>query len=608
MSEEFDAQAFLRECSTHPGVYRMLDVEGQVLYVGKARNLRSRLSSYFQNRVDSAKTRALVARIQGVDTTVTGSEAEALLLEQGQIKKLRPPYNILLRDDKSYPFIKLTVDQDWPRIAFHRGSRRGGARYFGPYPNSGAVRETLNLIEKVFQLRNCSDSYFLNRDRPCLQHQIGRCTAPCVGRVSDDDYRRQVDMAVAFLEGRDQELTRELEQRMEAAAEAQDYETAAQLRDQIASIRAVQQKQYVDTDAGDVDVVACRSRHGVAVVEVLFVRNGRVLGNRAHVPRSEGEITEADVLEAFLPQYYLGDNPVAAPPEVIVDRELSGLEALRQAVAEHQGRQVRFAARVRGQRRRWQELAERNVEESLNRQLAARESLEKRFATLNRLLESEDDPVNRIECFDISHTRGEKPVASCVVFQGDGPAKNEYRRFNVAPPAEGDDYAALAEAVRRRYQRIVRESGRLPDLVLIDGGKGQISRICSVLEELDLTDHMLLLGISKGPSRKPGLEVLHRASGREIAPGSDDPGLHLLQQIRDEAHRFAITGHRQKRGKASQASSLEDIPGVGAGRRRALLRHFGGLAQLRNASVEALADVPGISRNLAETLYAWLHD
>ena len=288
MSEGFDAQSFLRECSTHPGVYRMLDKDGEVLYVGKARNLRARLSSYFQNRVDSAKTRALVARIQGVDTTVTGSEAEALLLEQAQIKKLRPPYNILLRDDKSYPFIKITVEQDSPRIAFHRGSRQGGARYFGPYPNSGAVRETLNLIEKVFQLRNCSDSYFLNRDRPCLQHQIGRCTAPCVGRVSPEDYRRQVDMAVAFLEGRDQELTRELEQRMDAAAEAQEYETAAQLRDQIASIRAVQQKQYVDTDAGDVDVVACRSRHGVAVVEVLFVRSGRVLGNRAHVPRSSG--------------------------------------------------------------------------------------------------------------------------------------------------------------------------------------------------------------------------------------------------------------------------------------------------------------------------------
>lgn len=608
MSDDFDGRAFLRDCSTHPGVYRMLDADGEVLYVGKARNLQARLSSYFQNRVDSAKTRALVARIQGVDTTVTGSEAEALLLEQAQIKKLRPPYNILLRDDKSYPFIRLSVDQDWPRIGFHRGSRQGGARYFGPYPNSGAVRETLNLVEKVFKLRNCSDSYFLNRDRPCLQHQIGRCTAPCVGRVSPEDYRRQVDMAVAFLEGRDQELTRELEQRMDAAAEALDYETAAQLRDQISSIRAVQQKQYVDTEAGDVDVVACRVRHGVAVVEVLFVRGGHVLGNRAHVPSGEGEITESAVLEAFLPQYYLGDNPVSAPPEVIVDRELEGLDALRQAVAEHQGRQVRFTARVRGQRRRWQELTERNVEESLNRQLAARESLEKRFAALNRLLECEDDPANRIECFDISHTGGEKPVASCVVFQGDGPAKNEYRRFNVSPPAEGDDYAALAEAVRRRYRRIVRESGRLPDLVLIDGGKGQISRIRSVLEELELGEHVLLLGISKGPARKPGLEVLHRASGREIAPASDDPGLHLLQQIRDEAHRFAITGHRQRRGKASQNSTLEDIPGVGAGRRQALLRHFGGLAQLRNASVEALAEVPGISRNLAETLYAWLHD
>lgn len=607
MSEAFDARAFLRECSTDPGVYRMLDADGRVLYVGKARNLRARLSSYFQSRPDSPKTRALVARVHDVDTTVTGSEAEALLLEQGQIKKLRPPYNILLRDDKSYPFIKLTVDQDWPRIAFHRGNRTGGARYFGPYPNSGAVRETLSLIEKVFQLRNCSDSYFLNRDRPCLQHQIGRCTAPCVGRVSATDYRRQVDMAVAFLEGRDQELTRELEQRMEAAAEALDFETAAALRDQISSIRAVQQKQYVDTASGDVDVIACRSRHGVAVVEVLFVRNGRVLGNRAHLPRSEGEITEEAVLEAFLPQYYLGDNPVSAPPEVVVDRDLPGLDALRQAVAEHQGRRVRFTARVRGQRRRWQELAERNAAESLTHQLATRESLEKRFAGLNRLLGLEDDPVTRIECFDISHTRGEKPVASCVVFQGDGPAKNEYRRFNVTPTAEGDDYAALAEAVRRRYRRICREGGRLPDLVLIDGGKGQVSRVAMVLAELELTDHLVLLGISKGPSRKPGLEVLHRACGREITPDSDDPGLHLLQQIRDEAHRFAITGHRQRRGKTRQSSALEDIPGIGARRRKALLTHFGGLSQLRNASVDAIAAVPGVSRNKAEEVYSWLH-
>jgi excinuclease ABC subunit C len=604
---DFDAAAMLAQCSREPGVYRMLDERGEVLYVGKARDLRARLSSYFQSRSHGAKTRALVARIADVQTTVTASEAEALLLEQSLIKELRPPYNILLRDDKSYPYIKLTTADRFPRIAFHRGARRGKARYFGPYPGAGAVRETLGLIERVFRLRNCSDSYFRNRTRPCLQHQIGRCTAPCVGLVSEQAYAEQVRLAMEFLQGRDQAVTRELEQRMEDAAGALDFETAAALRDQIAAIRSVQQRQYVDTGRGNVDVVVCRFRHGMAVVEVLFIRGGRMLGHHTHVPRSRGDLSEQAVLEAFLPQYYLDGSDRSPPREVVLDRDVPGTGALQEALASQHGRRVRIASRVRGERARWVEMAVRNADESLARELAARESLEGRFAALNRLLSIEGEGIGRIECFDISHTGGEKAVASCVVFNQEGAVKSDYRRFNVEPSEAGDDYAAMEEAVSRRYRRLTREGARLPDLLLIDGGKGQVARAAAVLQQLDLASRIELLGISKGPSRKAGLEILHRGDGSRISPAADDPALHLLQQVRDEAHRFAITGHRQRRGKARKGSTLEEIPGVGAGRRKALLTHFGGLAQLRNASVEAIAAVPGISRSKAEDIYAWLH-
>lgn len=608
LGKHFDARHFLAHCSRAPGVYRMLAADGAVLYVGKARDLKARLSSYFQKNVAGAKTRALVSRIADVEITVTHSEAEALLLEQALIKELRPPYNILLRDDKSYPYIKLTTADTFPRIAFHRGSRRRGARYFGPYPGSGAVRETLGLMERVFRLRNCTDSYFRNRTRPCLQYQIQRCTAPCVGLVSEQRYREQVDMAIAFLEGRDRAVTDRLEALMHEASRQQEFEAAALYRDQISAIRTVQQKQYVDTGRGNVDVVVCRCRHGLAVVEVLFIRAGRVLGNSTHVPRTRGDLSEEAVLEAFLPQYYLTEGDGRQPPgEVLLDREVPGNDALAEALEERYGRKVRFASRVRGERRAWLNLAVSNAETSLVSRLAARENLEQRFVALARLLDVESPPA-RIECFDISHTRGEKAVASCVVFTSDGPAKTDYRRFNVEPPQGGDDYAALEEAVGRRYRRLIRESRRLPDLLLIDGGRGQVGRIRQVLDSLELEAPPLLLGISKGPSRRPGLELLHRADGTTLTPEADDPGLHLLQQVRDEAHRFAITGHRQRRGKSRSSSMLEEMPGIGPTRRKALLTHFGGLEQLRNASVEALADVPGISRALAESVYAWLHD
>lgn len=604
---DFDSASFLRHCSRKPGVYRMLAGDGSVLYVGKARDLRARLGSYFQKRIDAVKTRALMARVAGVQTTVTSDETEALLLEQALIKELRPPYNILLRDDKSYPYIRLSVEQTFPRIAFHRGKRRAKSRYFGPYPSSGSVREALNVVEKVFRLRNCTDSFFSNRTRPCLQYQIKRCTAPCVGLVSEEDYRRQVALAIDFLDGRDGAVTDALERRMAAAAEALDFERAAELRDQIAAIRLVQQKQYVDTDRGDVDVLAVLARHGIAVVEILVVRQGRVLGHHSYFPKVRPEDTEEDVLDAFLSQYYLGDRgDLALPAEVILDRPVGGLETLAAALREARGRKVRFASTVRGERLAWLRMAKENAEQSLIGKLTSRDNINQRYAALARLLDVKSPPA-RIECFDISHTGGEQAVASCVVFGPEGAIKGDYRRFNVSPPQGGDDYAALAEAVTRRYQRMAREGKALPELLLIDGGKGQVGAVIAALALIDLAT-LPVLGISKGPSRKAGLEVLHHGDGRTFAPTADDPALHLLQQIRDEAHRFALTGHRARRGKARSASLLEEIPGIGPRRRQQLLNHFGGLQQLRNASVESLASAPGISRSLAESIYAWLHD
>lgn len=605
---QFDAKQFLAHCARRPGVYRMLGEEGEVLYVGKARDLRARLGSYFQTNVAGAKTRALVARIAGVETTVTGSEAEALLLEQSLIKTLRPPYNILLRDDKSYPYIKITTADDYPRITFHRGKRRPGSRYFGPYPSAGSVRETLALVEKVFRVRNCRDSFFRNRTRPCLQYQIRRCTAPCVGLVSAEAYAEQVQLAVDFLSGRSRQISDRLTKEMEQAAQALEFERAAELRDQLAAIQAVQQKQYVESDrGGDVDAVAIGARHGLAVVEVLMVRQGRILGHRSFRPDTRGEDDINEILEAFLAQYYLGErDDQSIPREILLPTELPGQQALEEALRTHLGRRIRLASRVRGERQAWLRMAKANAEQSLLSDLATREHLEQRFHGLETLLEA-DAPIRRIECFDISHTGGERAVASCVVFDQQGARKADYRRFNVEPDVGGDDYQALEEAVRRRYQRVVKEEGKLPDLLLIDGGKGQMQRSFNVIQELQLDNRVLVMGIGKGPTRRPGLEVLYLPDGRELVPGPASVALHLLQQVRDEAHRFALTGHRARRGKARR-SGLEEIPGVGPKRRKALLNHFGGLKQLRNASREELARVEGINAQTAETLYNWFHD
>ncbi len=607
MSTGFDPSAFLARCSRRPGVYRMLDADGQVLYVGKARDLRARLGSYFGRQQDSIKTRALVTRVASVETTVTATEAEALLLEQALIKELRPPYNILLRDDKSYPYIRVTTGDTWPRIAFHRGARRGRSTYFGPYPDSGAVRETLNTVEKVFQLRNCSDSYFRNRSRPCLQYQIQRCTGPCVGLVSEETYREQVNLALDFLAGRDEKVTDVLASQMNRAAAEQRFERAAELRDQIASIRSIQQKQYMDTGRGNVDVLAVACAGGQAVVEQMPVREGRVLSPRSHFPRIRGDESETQILEAFLGQYYLSAAGPALPGEIILDREIEGPAGMKEALSRHAGRKIRLSWSVRGERRGWQRMAVDNAMQALVSRQADRDTLERRVEALRALL-SLDGPPARIECFDISHTGGERAVASCVVFEQGEARRDQYRRFNVAPEREGDDYAALAEAVRRRYRRLSREGSQPPDLVLIDGGAGQLSAVAEVLEDIPALEETVLLAISKGPARRPGQEVLHRVRGAPLSPAADNPGLHLLQQVRDEAHRFALAGHRARRGKVRRASLLEEIPGVGPNRRQQLLQYFGGLERLRDAGVEELASAPGISRKLAEVIYDWLHE
>lgn len=604
----FDAAHFLAHCSRKPGVYRMYDARERILYVGKARNLQARLKSYFQKNLASLKTAALVQKIARIETIVTASEVEALLLEQTLIKELSPPYNILLRDDKTYPYIKLSLEQTFPRASLHRGSRSSKSRYFGPYPGVGSVRDVLNLMEKVFQLRNCSDSFFRQRKRPCLQYQINRCTAPCVGKVDASQYGEQVAQAVAFLEGRDDGLSEQLKADMEAAAARLDFEAAALLRDRLAAIQEVRAHQYVDTRHGNLDVVALAMAHGEVVVSLLMIRQGRVLGHRSIHPRVHPGDNAKAVLSAFLEQHYLGgERQSDAVSEILLDRELDEMALLEDALKLAQGKRVRLAWRVRGERQGFVRLAVSNANNALKQQLMQSDKVEQRFVALEQLIASQR-PLKRIECFDISHTGGKQPVASCVVaLRGEGMARREYRKFNVTPAQESDDLASHYEAVGRRLKRVTKEGKSLPDLLLIDGGRNHLRRIGDLLDELGLRGSLQLMGISEGAGKRKGLNVLHFSDGRELVPAGDDLGFLFLQQIRDEAHRFAVTSHRQRRARNIAQSRLEDIAGVGPVRRRELLRHFGGLRGLRNASVESICGVDGISETLATEIYRHLH-
>lgn len=605
MSAPFDSSAFLATCSGRPGVYRMFDGEARLLYVGKAKNLKKRLASYFRKTGQAPKTAVLVARIAQIETTITANETEALLLEQTLIKEWRPPYNILLRDDKSYPYVFLS-DGDFPRLGIHRGAKKAKGRYFGPYPSALAIRESLSLLQKTFFVRQCEDSYYKNRTRPCLQYQIKRCKGPCVGLVSPEEYAEDVRHSVMFLDGRSNALSEELSVSMEKASMALEFERAAELRDQIAMLRRVQDQQSMEGGTGDVDVVAVMLNPGGACVHLISVRGGRVLGSKNFFPQVAIEEEGGDVLMAFLAQYYLGNAERDLPSELIVNVQHEDFATLVEAIESLRGRSLTISHRVRATRARWQQLAVTNAEQALAARLANREHMTERFEALATVLEM-DEPPQRMECFDISHSSGEATVASCVVFGPEGPLKSDYRRFNIEGVTAGDDYAAMHQALTRRFSKIKDGEGKLPDVLLVDGGKGQLAMAREVLQELAVPD-LILLGVAKGTTRKPGLEVLYlNDAAHEFTLPGNSPALHLIQQIRDESHRFAITGHRARRGKARRTSTLEEVAGIGPKRRRELLNHFGGLQELSRASAEEIAKAPGISKKLAELIYATLH-
>ncbi|WP_165680149.1 excinuclease ABC subunit UvrC [Metapseudomonas otitidis] len=605
MQPTFDASDFLAACSGRPGVYRMFDEGGKLLYVGKAKNLKKRLASYFRKTGLAPKTAALVARIAQVETTITANETEALLLEQTLIKEWRPPYNILLRDDKSYPYVHLS-DGEFPRLSIHRGAKKQKGRYFGPYPSAGAIRESLNLLQKAFLVRQCEDSYFRNRTRPCLQYQIKRCKGPCVGLVEANEYAEDVRHSVMFLEGRSNALAAELTSSMEQAAMNLEFERAAELRDQVSMLRRVQDQQSIEGGTGDVDVVAAIVNPGGACVHLISVRGGRVLGSKNFFPQVAIEEEVGDVLVAFIAQYYLGSHERDLPQELIVNTVHEDFPTLIEAIAESRGRELSISHRVRTNRARWQQLAVTNAEQALAARLANRQHMADKFEALGEVL-GLAEPPQRLECYDISHSSGEATVASCVVFGPEGALKSDYRRYNIEGVTAGDDYAAMHQALTRRFSKLKDGEGKLPDVLLVDGGKGQLAMAREVLRELAVPE-LILLGVAKGVTRKPGFETLYlNGPENEFTLPADAPALHLIQQIRDEAHRFAITGHRARRGKARRTSSLEEVAGVGPKRRRELLKHFGGLQELSRASIEEIAKAPGISKKLAESIYAALH-
>ncbi len=600
----FDPDAFLSSVSEMPGVYIYYDAEGGTLYVGKAGNLRKRVSAYFRKSGLSPRTRLMVSRIHRAETQQTRTESEALLLENNLIKHRRPRFNVLLRDDKSYPYIRLTSGDAYPRFAFYRGRRSRPGKYFGPYPGAGAVREMLGHVQKIFRLRQCNDATFRNRSRPCLQYQIKRCSGPCVGLVSREDYLEDVRQAEAMISGRDTKLMEELSRRMEAASASLEFEQAAEFRDRIARLQRVRENQYIDNQGTDADVVAVAVESGTICFGVISIRGGRNLGGRFHIQPNPLDQEPAELLEAFLPQNYLG---ASIPPEILLSHRIEGRASLQQVLSLEAGSRVVIKSRCRTTRARWIEGARINTGDRLRVYLNEHSQLSRQFEALAALVGLEETP-DRIECFDISHTLGERTVGSCVVFDSRGAVKSDYRKFNVSGVREGDDYDAMEQVLFRRYRRVLEDDGKLPDLVLIDGGKGQLAVAERVFGELQLAEQVPLVAVSKGPERRAGEEQIHLPGRRvPICPGGASPASHLIQRIRDEAHRFAIAGHRNRRDKARTRSVLEEIEGVGEKRRRDLLRHFGGIGEVRRAGIEELARVPGISPKLAERIYNQFH-
>lgn len=610
VSSTFDHKHFLSHLSSRPGVYRMLDQAGKVIYIGKARSLKNRVGSYFRASGLSSKTMAMVNKIQNIEITVTNSETEALLLEQTLIKRHRPAYNIQLRDDKSYPYILLTDKDEYPRLSFYRGSRKRAGRFFGPYPSAHSTRETLQVLQKVFKVRQCEDSYFKNRSRPCLQYQIDRCTAPCVAAISSADYAKDVHYSTLFLQGKSNALIKELSSNMQTSAAKEDFERAAVIRDQITGLRRMQEQQVVANQGGDADIVAAEIQQAYVCVHVIYVRSGRIIGSKNFYPRFKLANNTAELLSAFISQSYLGDDKAAnIPAEIIVPVPLEDAEGLRDALSYVADRKVKLSMRVRGHRAKWLQLAMTNARESLQSHVSNKQNIYQRFKQLQDVLKLEYMP-SRIECFDISHTSGEGTVGSCVVFDENGAVKSDYRRFNIKGITAGDDYAAMEQVLDRRFTRLARGEAKIPDILLIDGGKGQLTQARNVMEKFQLAE-IQLLGIAKGISRRAGQETLFLSNGgrfKEVAIAAESGALHLLQQVRDEAHRFAIIGHRARRAKARKQSILEEIPGLGPKRRRELLRYFGGQQEINKASETEIAKVTGISKKLAESLYAYLHN
>jgi excinuclease ABC subunit C len=600
---EFDIKAYLKNLTKRPGIYKMLNDKGQVIYIGKAKNLKNRVSSYFNNSTASPKQQSMLKRVTLIEVTVTHTEGEALLLESQQIKRYKPRYNICLRDDKSYPFIYVSSEQDFPRITFHRGAKKKPGRYFGPYPSAGAVRETLKLLQKIFPIRQCEDSYYKNRTRPCLQYQIKRCTAPCVGLIDKHDYALDLENTMLFLQGDAYLLIDRLINKMEQSSAKLEFETAAIYRDQIARLRYVLEKNYVHGERGDVDIIACAAQAGVACVQVFFIRGGQHLGNKIFFPKMPETHNPARVLQAFIPQYYL-DKQI--PHELLVSHDVEEKQLIAAVLSKKAGHPVSLSSRVRGDRLKWLQLASTNAENSLQGKLSDKQGLYSRYVNLSEELGCDEIP-RRMECFDISHTQGEHTVASCVVFDRDGPVKSAYRRFNIDGITAGDDYAAIHQAVKRRFKRLQKGEHEAPDILFIDGGKGQVHEAQKALEDLAVKN-VMIVGVSKGPDRKPGMEkiiLVDENNPTVFSPGSS--GLLLIQHIRDEAHRFAISGHRLRRGKAKKQSVLETISGLGPKRRQQILKQFGGLQGVSRAGVDALCSINGISRQLAQRIYDTFH-
>ncbi len=603
----FDANVFLKHVTSKPGVYRMYDEHQTVIYVGKAKNLKNRLSSYFQKNVTNVKTKALVAQIANIEVIVTDSETEALILENNLIKEFQPKYNILLRDDKSYPYILLT-DHRHPRITLHRGAKRFKGEYFGPFPSAGAVWESLRIMQKVFPVRQCEDGFYKVRTRPCLQHQLKRCSAPCVeGYVTDAAYNEQVELVKQFLSGKSQDVIQSLIEKMEAASMQLNFEDAAFYRDQVTTLRKVTESQNVSGAVDEIDVIAFASDKGLASVQVMYIRDQKVLGSKNYSPKIPHNSEPSEIITSFISQFYLnGLGGQNIPSQILVPEQTENLAELEQAISQERNAKVQLIVPKRGEKHKYYQLAQKNADIDLSTKLADGRAISSRYKELCEFLKLPS--INRMECFDISHTFGEYPIASCVVFGPEGPMKSEYRRYNVKGVKGGDDYGAMAFAMEKRFGKVTDES-KIPDILFIDGGKGQLNKAEQFFADWTLAKAPIIVGIAKGESRKPGLETLFMNGGEvEVHLPKSSQALHLIQHIRDESHRFAITGHRNKRNKAKTTSVLQDIPGVGAKRRQTLLKNFGGLQGVLAAKAEELAKVPGISKQLANEIYGFLHD